>query len=228
MRHLLAVDTSGPSLSVALLTDGALVYECVQQNGHTHSESLMVLLDAALAAARLSPADVDCFACVHGPGSFTGIRIGVSTVRALSQATGKPCIGINALEALAYGAAPFPGAVCALQDARAGQVYAAAFEHGRRLLPDRALPLVDFLGELEGPCCFIGDGAARHRGAIAQTLGPRAHFPPEPLMALRASSAAMIALGRPGQAADHTKLLPYYLRAPQAERERIAREAAHG
>ncbi|MCL1795743.1 MAG: tRNA (adenosine(37)-N6)-threonylcarbamoyltransferase complex dimerization subunit type 1 TsaB [Clostridia bacterium] len=228
MRRLLAIDTSGPSLSVALLSDGALIYECVQQNGRTHSENLMAFVDAALAAGMLAPADVDCYACVTGPGSFTGVRIGVTTVRAISQATGKPCIGVNALEALAMNAAMFDGVVCALQDARAGQVYAAAFRRGGRVLPDRAMPIADFLRDVDGRCCFAGDGAIRHRRTIADTLGPRAYFPPEPLMTLRASSAAMIAYAHPDRAGGYAQLFPHYLRAPQAERERIARETADG
>lgn len=227
---VLAMDTSGPSLSVALLRDDVAVFECTQQNGLTHSDSLMPLVDAALAAAGLAPGDVDCFAVANGPGSFTGVRIGVTTAKALAHATGKSCVGVNALEALAAGAALFAGVVCPMQDARAGQVYGAAFCGGVRVLPDMAAKLEDYLARLpqDVPCCFIGDGAVAHRGAIVQALGARAMFPAREDMPLRASRVARLAAAQPGRIGDWRALMPYYLRAPQAERERLAREAQHG
>jgi len=224
MTTILAMDTVGPSLSVALTRDGRLVYQCTQQTGRTHSERLMPLVDAALGAASLSPKQVDLFAVTRGPGSFTGVRIGVATAKALAHATDRPCVGVNALEALARAASLFPGIVCPLQDARAGQVYCAAFRGKERILPDAALPLSDFLALLPAgvPCCFVGDGAAAHATALpAGVLVPPEH------MALDAVQVAAIALERIGEAGDWRALLPFYLRAPQAERERAAREAAH-
>ncbi len=230
MTTILAIDTSGPSLSVALSRGRTPVYACLLQNGRTHSENVMRLADDALAAAGIRPADVDCFAAVAGPGSFTGVRIGIATVKALAHATGAPCCAVNALEALARNAAFFDGVVCPLQDARAGQVYCAAFDGGKRLLPDAAMQLSDFLRALSPypRCCFVGDGAAAHRQPIADTLGNRAFFAPEPLMAPRAEQAALIALERPETWREWRDLAPYYLRAPQAERERAAREANNG
>lgn len=227
MTHILAVDTSGPSLSVALTAGDALVYECTQQNGRTHSDSLMPLVDAALRAGRLAPADVDCFACVTGPGSFTGVRIGVVTVRALSHTTGRPCLGVSALEALAAGVPFFEGLVCPMQDARAGQVYAAGFLGGAQVLPDAALPLADFLEQAlpYGRCCFVGDGAVAHRQAVVERMGTAAVFPPADRMVIHAADVARLALSRLETAHGWQGLRPYYLRAPQAERERLAREA---
>lgn len=227
MTHILAIDTSGPSLSVALTRDGKLVYECTQQNGLTHSDSLMPLIDAALRAGRLAPADVDLFACVTGPGSFTGVRIGVVTVRALSHVTGRPCLGVSALEALAAGALFFDGLVCPMQDARAGQVYAAGFLRGSQALPDAALPLSDFLAQAAsyGRCCFVGDGVVAHRAAIEAQMGENAAFPPADRMVIHAADVARLAAARIDHAHGWQALRPYYLRAPQAERERLAREA---
>lgn len=226
MKRILAMDTSGPSLSVALLDADTVVYESIKQNGRTHSESLMVQVDAALKAGGIAPADVDCFAAIHGPGSFTGVRIGVATAKALSHATGKPCVGINALEALAHGVGLYDGVVCAMQDARAGQVYAAAFRGGVRVLEDCAVPLVDLLHTIApmGPCCFVGDGAVRHADAIVELFGEGAQIAPLNLMAARASHVALLARIHAEERTDWKSLLPYYLRAPQAERERMARE----
>jgi len=230
VNTILAMDTSGPSLSVALTQEERVVFECVQQNGLTHSDSLMPMIDQALKAAGLGLGDVDCLAAVHGPGSFTGVRIGVATAKALSHGTGKPCIGINALEALAMGAALSGGVVCPMQDARAGQVYAAAFQGKRRMLADMAIGLEDFLSQIRpfGRCCFVGDGAVRHKDAITEAMGEAAVFPPMGQMQLRASQVAVLAARYGDQAGDWRGLMPYYLRLPQAERERASREAAHG
>ena len=235
MHTLLALDTCGPSLSVALAQGGKIVFEATCQNGLTHSQSLMPLVEQALAAGGLDCSQLDALAAVHGPGSFTGVRIGVETVRALAHAAGKPCFAVSVLETLAMGISLFPGTLCALQDARAGQVYASAFRTGdtglpEPVLPEEAVALETFLAHLpEGPCCFAGDGAVAHRSRIREALGARAAFAPANLMAPRASCAALLALSRPERAMPWERLLPYYLRLPQAERERMAREAErHG
>jgi len=229
MNTILAMDTSGPSLSVALTRGDQVVYECARQNGLTHSEGLMALVDQALTAGGIGASEVDCFAVVHGPGSFTGVRIGVATAKSMAQAAEKPCVGINALEALAAGAALFEHTVCPMQDARDGQVYAAAFQSGCRMLPDEAVRLDALLARLAslGRCCFVGDGAVKYRDAIAEGMGELAVFPPE-AMYLRASCVARLAMKRIPGAGSWRELTPYYLRLPQAERERIAKEAAHG
>lgn len=224
---LLAIDSTGPSLSVALANDGKIVYECFQRTGHTHSERLMPMIDAALASQGIEAAQLDALAVTVGPGSFTGVRIGVETAKALCHALEKPCVPVNALEAIARGAQSFDGVVCPLQDARAGQVYGAAFWDGEQILPDDAVKLDEFLDSLpeEAACCFIGDGAQANRAHIAQTMGERAVFAQGSDMNLRAANAAMIACERIDTAVTWRELLPYYLRKPQAEREREAREA---
>lgn len=226
--NLLCLDTSGQSLSVALLRDGKAAGEMLAQTGLTHSDLLMPFVDFVLRSFQLSPQEIDLFAAVTGPGSFTGVRIGVETVKALAHATEKPCIGVSALEAIAHGALPFDGIIAALQDARAGQVYGAAFENGKQVLADQAVKLDDFLSQLpeNKTVCFSGDGAVVHRAAIEKSLGNRAVFMPQHRCALRAMDAALLAWQRREEAAGWETLLPYYLRAPQAERERLAREAA--
>lgn len=229
MKRILAFDTSGPSLSVALLADTKLIFECTQQTGLTHSDRLMPMIDMALQTGGYTAADADCFAVTVGPGSFTGVRIGVATAKALAHATGKPCIGINALEAMAHTAGLFDGLVCAMQDARAGQVYCAAFRNGKRVMDDVAEKLDILLPQLAkmGKCCFTGDGASAHRDTIEAAMGEKGVFAPADRMMIHAGSVALLASERPGRAVSYRELLPYYLRAPQAERERLAREENH-
>ena len=225
---ILAMDTTGPSLSVAIAREGKIVYECFQSTGRTHSERLLPMIDAALQAEGMEAAQLDALAVTVGPGSFTGVRIGAETAKALCHALEKPCVPVNALEAIARGAGAFPGVVCPLQDARAGQVYCAAYRGGERILPDGAMKLGEFLAALpeEAECLFIGDGAEANREKIAQAMGRRAAFAQASEMNLRAANAALLASERIETAVSWRELLPYYLRKPQAEREREAREAA--
>ncbi len=230
--RILAIDTSGASVGVALLEEDRLLFECTLTHKRTHSQWVMPAVEQALAQTERCMADIDLFAAVVGPGSFTGVRIGVTTVKSLAQAADKPCIGINALEALALGAGDFAGAVCPVLDARAGQVYGAAFAPGlppRRLLPDDALALSDYLDKLEAlgqSLLFVGEGAPAFAPAIAQRFGRAARIAPAHLGGLRAGAAAVLAAQAAEQAVAYTELQPLYLRAPQAERERAAKLAA--
>jgi len=228
---LLAVDTSGPVCGVAVLRDTRIIYEGMAVNKHTHSASLLPMIDEALRRTSLTVQDVDLFAAVVGPGSFTGVRIGVSTVKGLAHGAGKPCAGVNALEALAAGIPDTNALICPIQDARAGQVYGAAFLSGmppERVLDDRAAKLEQYLDAVlqcakEGqPLLFLGDGVQTYREDIIAALGGRAVFPPAHLNYLRPSSAAMLASLK--EPVDYLTLMPLYLRAPQAERNRKAKQ----
>jgi tRNA threonylcarbamoyladenosine biosynthesis protein TsaB len=220
---ILALDTSGPSAGVAVMRDGELVYEATVINALTHSVNIMPMVEEALLRSGLTIDDVTLFAAVVGPGSFTGVRIGVSTVKAMAQALNKPCIGVNALEALACGLAQTPHLVCPIRDARVQQVYGAVFQDGHRLMEDAVLKLPDYLNAIQAlghQFCFIGDGVPPLRDEIIRTLGDRAGFAPAHLNQLKAGAAASIAWMNRAQAGDSQALLPLYLRAPQAERER--------
>ena len=230
--NILMIDTSGPACGVAIVKDGRRVYEAALEGGMTHSQRLMPMVDAALNMAGMTAQDIDLFGAVVGPGSFTGVRIGVSTVKALAHAAGKPCVGVDALEALAMNACEFDGVICPILDARAQQVYGAIFEGGmppRRLCGDAAEKLTAFLDRVEETgkrALFVGDGVAAYEKAIAERLGEKAVFAPAQHAGLRAMCAAMLAQHYADTAQDYITLLPLYLRAPQAERERAAREAA--
>ena len=231
--NILMLDTSGPACGVALMREGHLVYEAQLTHSRTHSQRLMPMLDAALEMAELRAQEIDLFGAVVGPGSFTGVRIGVTTVKALAHAADKPCVGIDALEALAANVVSFDGLICPILDARAQQVYGAAFRAGfppERVFEDEAEKLTAFLDKLEATgerALFLGDGMEPMREAIAARLGDRASFAPAQHAGLRAGSACALAAhyARQGAGMDYLRLMPLYLRAPQAERERAAREA---
>ena len=227
---LLVIDTSGPVCGTAVMDGGKVLCEYVSQNRNTHSASLMPMVERSLESAGVTLKDLDALAAVTGPGSFTGVRIGTATVKALAHGSGKPCIAVNALEALARGAdgGCWPELVCPIQDARAGQVYGAAFRRRERVLPDAPMRLEDYLAavsELDGgPFLFTGDGAQVHREKISSLLGERAVFAEGIFAFLRPSAAGMVAQEK-GAMTDYLSLREYYLRPPNAEKNRKLLEA---
>ena len=229
---LLFLDTSGPSAGVALMEDGVVRYEAMTVNAFTHSQSILPMTEEAFRRTGLSLEEVDYLAVTEGPGSFTGVRIGVSTVKGLAHALNKPCVAVDALEAMAAGVRPFSGVICPIQDARAGQVYGAAFqgETLARLLPDQPLKLEEFLdqaGALGERLLFLGDGMPVHRERIAAMMGERALFAPPHLAFLRPAAAAALAWEKRDEAVDYLSLEPLYLRAPSAERQKNLKERPH-
>lgn len=219
----LAVDTSGVYASVAVTSGTRVLCEFSLSAGRTHSETLMPLIDRAFEAARLRPDDIDLFAAVAGPGSFTGVRIGVLTIKAFAHAGGKPCAALSTLEVLAEDARHFSGTIAPMLDARRDQVYAAAFSgEMKRMLPDEALSISEFFEKLPagGKLYFTGDGALAHAEEILARFGARAALAPECSSFPRAAVCGALALARPDIWTDYAHLLPVYLRKPQAERER--------
>lgn len=230
---LLAIDTSGPVCGVAILKDGAIAYECAAVNKLTHSANLMPMVEAAFAATGLTVQDMDRLAVVTGPGSFTGVRIGVSTVKGLAHGAGKPCVAVDALEAMAAGAGPFAGVICPIQDARAGQVYGAAFRAGQgrpvRLMEDAPLKLEDYVAAIRSlgeTFLFLGDGMPVQRAKLEALLGDAAVFAAPHQAFLRPAAVAWLG-SQETEEMDYLALMPMYLRAPNAERNRRLTEAAH-
>jgi tRNA threonylcarbamoyladenosine biosynthesis protein TsaB len=168
---------------------------------------------------------------VTGPGSFTGVRIGVATAKGLAQGAGLPCIAVDALEALSRSAGHFDGVICPIQDARAGQVYGAAFRGKERLLPDEPLKLGEYLEKvrpLGNRFLFTGDGVPVHREAIAAEMGDKVVFAEPWLGYLRPSAAGSIALEKP-ETVDYLTLQATYLRPPNAQKNKKLLEAMqHG
>lgn len=230
---LLLIDTSGPVAGVALMEDGKVRYEAMCVNSFTHSQSMLPMVEEAYLHTGLSVDKTDYFACVTGPGSFTGVRIGVSTVKALAQVGNKPCIAVDALESMANGVRYFDGVICPIQDARAGQVYGAAFAGNtmERLLPDEPLILEEYLEKVAAfgkKMLFLGDGMPVHREKIGAMLGDKAVFAPAQLSYLRPAAAAELAWNRIEEAVSYLELQPLYLRAPSAERQKNLKEKYNG
>ena len=224
---ILALDTSGPSCSVAVSQEQQLLYEARAVNKLTHSRSLMPMVEEALNKSGRALGDIGLIAAVVGPGSFTGVRIGVAAAQGIARGLGIRCVPVNALEAMARNVWGPGGVVCTIRDARAGQVYGAAFMNGTRLIPDSAMMLGDFLdtvSPLGTPLVFLGDGLAVGRGLITDRLGSRALFVPAHLVLPGAASAAGIAFEHMNSAVEPGQLLPLYLRAPQAERLRAQKD----
>lgn len=226
--NLLAVDTAGKSCAVAVMRDDTLLYEVQCNNGLTHSETLLPMIDTALRACSLTVNDLDVLGATNGPGSFTGLRIGLSVIKGLAQPRQIPCVGVSTMAALAYGVNG-AGTVIAAQDARRGQVYWAAFDLAdhTRLTPDAAVPVTElqnFVKTCKKPLFFVGDGAYLCYNTYGQSDGV---LPcPPALQVLRGAGAALAAkaLADDGQCVPPARLLPDYHRLSQAERERAERE----
>lgn len=224
---LLAIDTSGPVCGVAVAEDKRILSEMTVLNKRTHSANLMPMIENVLQSAGTTLADIDRIAAVTGPGSFTGIRIGISTVKGMAHGANKPCVGVDALEALAVSAGAFDGVVCPIQDARAGQVYGAAFRDGTRLMEDRAIHLEDYAEAIRtfgDRFLFTGDGMEVHQQRLKELLGGRALFAPAHLSFLRPSAVALLGM-KSGTELDYLALMPYYLRPPNAEKNKKLMEA---
>lgn len=221
----LAVDTSSRACSCALLRDGVLLGESYCNNGLTHSSTLMVLVENTLCTANQPFEAVDRLAVSVGPGSYTGLRIGLAAVKGMALAYGTPCVGVSTLLSLAYNVLPFEGVVCAALDARVGQVYAALFriEAGKvtRLTEDGAMTLETLGEQLPDGAMLCGDGAQLVYG----------HFPekglrlsPAALQYQRAASVALAAETEGCPAVEAAALKVEYHRKSQAEREREAKQ----
>lgn len=225
---ILAVDTSAKVSSVSVLKDGKLAAITTLNTGNTHSETLLVSVKSLLSQANINVSDVDLFAVTNGPGSFTGIRIGVSLIKGLAFGN-KRCVGVSTLEALAHNLVDRNGIICPVMDARRGQVYNALFKADNnkltRLCDDRLITINDLDIELKDyncPIYLVGDG---YDIAIASLNNKNILPTMEIARYQNAYSVAICAqkMYDNGEYCDDSTLLPSYLRAPQAERERLAR-----
>ena len=227
--NILAIDTSGPVAGCAVMTDGRIVHSISLNHGLTHSETVMPAVEEALSASGLRCADMDVFAAVAGPGSFTGVRLGVCAAKGMAHAVNRPCVPIHALEALAMNFFGFDGLVCPILDARRGQVYCALFDTRDgfpvRVAEDDAIGLDELLERLpkNRRILFCGDGLSVHAQTIVEAMGERAMLAPANLRDLRADAVCALAERRREEWIPAQELRPVYLRAPQAERERNAR-----
>ena len=225
---ILAFETSAKAASVALMHDGKLLGESYQNTGLTHSQTLMVMAQEMLKQCGSTVSQLGAVAVANGPGSFTGVRIGVAAAKGLAWGAELPCCGVSTLAAMAVGLGVWQGYVCPVMDARRGQVYNALFhvDCGKytRIRDDRAISLRDLAEDvknLAGPIFLVGDGSVLCYNTLSEML-PALVLPPEHRMHQRAVGVALEAqrMLLSGECTDAAGLTPNYLRLSQAERER--------
>lgn len=222
--HILALDTSTQVATAAVARDGEILGEYMLNHKRTHSQKMLPIIQRLLEDLELDIADMDAFAVGTGPGSFTGLRIGVAMAKGFAQALNRPVIGVSTLELLAANHMQFDGLVVPLMFARVDEVFAGAYLGGRAVAADSVETIGAVLDRLERGTqrlLFTGDGARRHRALIEERLGPRACFAEASNDYHRAASLACVAYRRAqaGQMDDWATLAPVYLRPSQAERE---------
>jgi tRNA threonylcarbamoyladenosine biosynthesis protein TsaB len=225
---ILAVNTATPACGVAVVDEEALSAHTVINGRDTHARQLLPLIDQTLTSCRLTVSDLDGFVAVRGPGSFTGLRIGISTVKGLAAACGRPLAGISSLEALAYPFSDCDFPVCALIDARKNQVYACWYQsRDNRLEPltsEEVLLPEEAAARFNGPCLFVGTGAEVYRTIIEKTAGGEARFALPFQNDIRPEAVAHLGMRRlRNNDTDSTDgFTPVYIRPPDAIAARSA------
>ena len=229
---ILAFETSAKAASVAVHDGQKLLAESYQNTGLTHSQTLMVMAEDALKQCGKLPQDVTAVAVAEGPGSFTGVRIGVAAAKGFAWGRELPCYGFSTLEAMAESLGVYQGYVCPVMDARRAQVYNALFYVNQgeisRITPDRAIALSELGEELKNltePVFLVGDGSNLCYNTLLKEV-PDLVLPPEHRLHQRAVGVALLAARQAaeGIAPGGAELIPNYLRLSQAEREKLEKE----
>ncbi len=224
---ILAIDTSATAASAALCDENKIIGEFFINTKLTHSRTLMPMVESLLANTNVQTSDITAVAVNCGPGSFTGVRIGVAAAKGLAFADDLPCIEVSTLESLAYNVQSANGIICPVMDARCSQVYNALFKcdgvKPERLCEDRALSIVELSDELKGyneRIILVGDGAELCYNTMKELL-PNVELAPMTVRFQRASSTALIALEKfnNNEVLSAAEIMPMYLRLPQAQRE---------
>lgn len=227
---LLVIDTSTTANSIAVTEDGRLLAELLVNPEATHSASLMSGLDMVLRSAGMTAGGLDAIGVTLGPGSFTGLRVGIAAAKGLSLATGIPVVGFSSLAMLAMNLPHASLPVCPLLDARKSEVYGALYRCGaapEAMIRDMVARPSDLLEMIAGDALFLGSGALRYRDLIVEKLGDRAHFAPSVCHQPRASAGALLAadLLAQGKVTAVQDLAPVYLRLSEAELAKKAQTA---
>ena len=226
---ILAIDSCMNTSSVAILEDENLVALYTVNTDNTHSETLLPMIRDMLKSSDIGMDEIDVYAASNGPGSFTGVRIGVATVKGLAFNTGKPCVEVSTIEALAENLSGFNGIICPVMNARRGQVYTGIFKDGCRLMNDECMMLKDLIPILEGyneDIYFVGDGY----GLAEESDIKGMRNTPEVLRYACGYSVGKVAYKKilNGESTSDSLLSVNYLRKPQAEREREERLKKEG
>lgn len=225
---VLAIDTSTVIAAVAVMDDEKLLGEYSINNKKTHSQKLMVMVNEIMKNLDLKTSDIDIFAASIGPGSFTGLRIGVATAKAMAYAMNKPVVGVPTLDALAYNIVTSRSVICPILDARNNQVFTALYESdGKKLekmtdyMGITVSELVEFIRQNDMQVIFTGDAVDLHMEYFKSELGENCEFAPLGSRLQRGASVAELAIqmAKEGKLSDSFELVPFYLRKSQAERE---------
>lgn len=221
---VLGIDTATMMGSIGLIDDEGAIAEYSLNIRATHSERLMPAIDRLLKDSGIMPKDIDGFAVSIGPGSFTGLRIGLATVKGFAMGCNKPVAAVSTLEALAFNLAYAEYLICPILDARRNEVYSALFKSDgkggmKRLVQDMAIDMQTFLREYDEDIIFLGDAVDIYRERILDILKDRAHFAPKNRNMPSGVSVAELGLKkiRDGKAADPSGLAPFYIRRSEAE-----------
>ncbi|MBI5893604.1 MAG: tRNA (adenosine(37)-N6)-threonylcarbamoyltransferase complex dimerization subunit type 1 TsaB [Deltaproteobacteria bacterium] len=220
---ILAIDTATTSGGIAILEDDRIIAEYTDSAKETHSEKLLPFIDNLLKSNRINLNALDCFAVAIGPGSFTGLRVGIATIKGLAWPLKKPVVGISTLKALAMNIRDEDKLICPLLDARKNEVYAAVYEwDGDNLVTEKEDCITnseDLLKSLNKPTVFIGDGIDVYGDIFKNALGDNAIFAPHNLWRIKASNIAKLAFIeiKNGNAQPPESIMPNYLRKSYAE-----------
>ncbi len=221
---ILSLDSSSVTASVAITENGKVLSERFINNGLTHSQTLMPMVEETLKDSGVSINDIDLFAITNGPGSFTGVRIGIASVKGMADALNKKCMAISTLEAIAEPLNSEDVIACAVMDARCNQVYTASFNRGNRLCEDKAVlidELSDELKQYDKKVVFIGDGSVLCYDKLHEII-QNCEVADENIRYVHGSSVGFVAETKINNGEDpvnSANLVPFYLRLPQAERE---------
>jgi len=222
---VLGIETATSVGSVAIISEGKLIGEFTVNLGLIHSETLLPLIDQLLKMVRIKFSQVDGLAVSTGPGSFTGLRVGISTVKGLALAGRKPVVGISTLDALAYNFSWFEGLICPMLDAKKKEVYTAGYRWNlssfqlNRVTPYLAVSPEKFIENIKEKVVFGGEGSQIYECLIKERLGKNAYFASPPLKYPRAATIAWLGCEeiKRGKVVDIHKLNPIYIRPSEAE-----------
>lgn len=228
---ILSIDTSAKVSTVSIVSEDKVICEYSVNLNFTHSQTIMPMCDEILKTTQISLSDIDAFGVCTGPGSFTGLRIGISAIKGMAYALNKPCISVSTLDALSYNMLDFDGIICCVMDARCNQVYNAIYENNnsnlQKITQDRAVIIDDLLVELKllkKNIILVGDGADLCYNKFKDTL-PNIRMASVSNRYQKASSVGLACVKKYNDnlLVSANDLMPEYLRLPQAQRELIAK-----
>lgn len=221
---MLSVDSSSKYASVALLKDETVLANYTINSGLTHSQKLMPLIDRLLSDLSLSILDVDLFSCNVGPGSFTGLRIGIALLNGLAMPLNKPIVGVSALESLAYNIYSPNTLVCPIIDAKNNNIYSSLYKYENRnyelispYFSDNIAELINYLKVIDEPIVFVGDGAYIHKDLLEENL-KNISISPLYLSNVNAASVGAAAFKKYNGESEFNEIVPIYLKKSSAER----------